>query len=505
MGLLHDLIQKIDDPALRERIQSEIGRTLKQKKFGLVFEEHLPECVILYDIPIYVGSKVARKKGYVNDIYTVAQIDGGKALCHHTTSHDSVYFQLNEIVGVAEFGEPIYPTLKQLDTVENAPDSDIWHSLIEADNYHALQLLEYLYTEKIDCIYIDPPYNTGAKDWKYNNAYVDSNDTYRHSKWLSMMERRLNLAKKLLKPNDSVLIITIDEKEYLHLGCLLEEIFPEAYIQMITIVINPKGSTRGRFSRVEEYAFYCFMPNAYINGSTDAMLGEISESTINSSPRWKGLLRSGMGSKREDSPNLFYPILIDRNNNKIIKACAPIPLGADPNYSEKIDGYDVGWPIRNDGTPGRWMLSSETFNHLLDKGYISIGKYDKKRKTWGFSYLSKKYQQQIESGELKIVGHSKNGQSVEVAFAKEQDRQVKTVWHRTRHDAGVYGSDLVSNVIGRTRAFSYPKSLYAVMDSLKLVTSNKPNALILDFFAGSGTTLRQPRHCMAIKGRILPR
>lgn len=143
-----------------------------------------------------------------------------------------------------------------MDSVCNAPDSDLWHTLIEADNYHALQLLEYLYAGKVDCIYIDPPYNTGAKDWKYNNDYVDGNDAYRHSKWLSFMQRRLKLAKKLLDPADSVLIVTIDEKEYLHLGCLLEEMFPEAKIQMISSVINPKGAPRSSyFIRMDEYIF----------------------------------------------------------------------------------------------------------------------------------------------------------------------------------------------------------------------------------------------------------
>ena len=109
----------------------------------------------------------------------------------------------------------------------------------------------------MDCIYIDPPYNTGAKDWKYNNDYVDGNDAYRHSKWLSFMQRRLQLAKKLLNPADSVLIVTIDEKEYLHLGCLLEEMFPEARMQMITSVISRNGTSReNEFSRVEEYILF---------------------------------------------------------------------------------------------------------------------------------------------------------------------------------------------------------------------------------------------------------
>ena len=277
MALLQDLIQQIDDPVLRERIMQETDKLVKQKKFGLVFEEHLPECTPLYDVPIRVGCKVALKTGYVSDIYTVLKIDGDTVLCDRRETHEQKTFQMSDIVAVAEFGEPIYPTLKPLDFVENAPDSDLWHTLIEADNYHALQLLEYLYAEKVDCIYIDPPYNTGAKDWKYNNDYVDSSDAYRHSKWLSMMEKRLKIAKKLLDPKDSVLIVTIDEKEYLHLGCLLEEMFPEAEIQMISSVINPKGSARaGRFSRVDEYIFFVFLGKSEVFPCELDMLREIN-------------------------------------------------------------------------------------------------------------------------------------------------------------------------------------------------------------------------------------
>src|SRR5574344_1486417 len=146
-----------------------------------------------------------------------------------------------------------------MDEIEHG-GGDLWHALIQADNYHALQLLEYLYAGKVDCIYIDPPYNTGAKDWKYNNDYVDGNDNYRHSKWLSMMQKRLAIAKRLLNPQDSVMIVTIDEKEYLHLGCLLEEMFPEAKIQMVSSIINTGGSIRtGEFSRTDEYIFFIKM------------------------------------------------------------------------------------------------------------------------------------------------------------------------------------------------------------------------------------------------------
>lgn len=254
---LDALIDHIPDEALRGQIREALKKQNQQKKFGLVFEDHIPESTVLYDVPVKAGSTVALRGGDVSKQMKVLAIDGEVAHCLSLPEKEPVDQPLESLVSVAKFGEPIYPYLKQLDTVCNAPDSDLWHTLIEADNYHALQLLEYLYAEKVDCIYIDPPYNTGAKDWKYNNDYVDGNDSYRHSKWLSMMEKRLKIAKRLLNPRDSVLIVTIDEKEYLHLGCLLEEMFPSANIQMISSVINPKGTARtNEFSRVDEYIYF---------------------------------------------------------------------------------------------------------------------------------------------------------------------------------------------------------------------------------------------------------
>lgn len=214
MAAIHDLLAQIQDEALRERIEKEIDKLSKTKKFGLVFEEHMPECTPLYDVPVKRGATVAKRDGAINDIYVVQSMKGENAICMKKSSDSIEEISVSDLVSVAEFGDPIYPYLKPLDVLCNAPDNDLWHSVIEADNYHALQLLEYLYAGKIDCIYIDPPYNTGAKDWKYNNDYVDSSDSYRHSKWLSFMEKRLKLAKKLLNPKDSVLIVTIDERVF---------------------------------------------------------------------------------------------------------------------------------------------------------------------------------------------------------------------------------------------------------------------------------------------------
>ena len=441
MALLQDLIQQIDDTALKERILQETNKLLKQKKFGLVFEEHLPECTPLYDVPIRVGSKVALKTGYVSDIYTVMKIDGEDVLCDRRETHEQKTFRLDEIVVVAEFGEPIYPTLKLIDTVENAPDSGLWHTLIEADNYHALQLLEYLYAEKVDCIYIDPPYNTGAKDWKYNNDYVDGSDAYRHSKWLSMMEKRLKIAKKLLNPNESVLIVTIDEKEYLHLGCLLEEIFPEARMQMITSRINKKASTRvGQFARCDEYLFLLQFGSMTIQKSKYSML----DVTDNSNPDakeakkdtiWNSMLRRGSnGSSRRESPNLFYPVWIDVMKKKIEVVGDPLPLEVDRHDVEKrppVPGLKAVWPIRTDNSEGRWQLGHKTLQSYLEQGIAKLGAYNKKRDQWAIVFLKKKQKEQLRDGILIAAGKDTDGSLIlEWNEEAEQDREPKTMWVR---------------------------------------------------------------------------
>ena len=166
MAAIHDLLAQVQDKALRERLQKEIEKLEKTKKFGLVFEEHLPECTPLYDIPIRRGAKVALRTGAVSDFYEVLALKDGRALCRKPGAEEATEFSTDDLVTIAEFGDPIYPYLKPIDTVCNAPESDLWHTLIEADNYHALQLLEYLYADKVDCIYIDPPYNTDqSSDW----------------------------------------------------------------------------------------------------------------------------------------------------------------------------------------------------------------------------------------------------------------------------------------------------------------------------------------------------
>ena len=491
MAAINDLISQIQDETLRNRIQEEVSKMAKQKKFGLVFEEHMPESTPLYDMPIKRGCNVMRRDSKDDkSIYVVLKVEGDTAVCVKPEQEDeAVTFELKDIVRVAEFGESIYPYLKPLDSVCNAPDSDLWHTLIEADNYHALQLLEYLYAGKVDCIYIDPPYNTGAKDWKYNNDYVDGNDAYRHSKWLSFMQRRLKLAKKLLNPADSVLIVTIDEKEYLHLGCLLEEMFSEANMQMISSAINGKGVARNsEFARVNEYIYIVRFGECGVNPLPlpDEWIGNVKTSTTKQ-VRWGSLMRSGSGALRSDSPGCFYPIFISKDKKHFCGAGEVVPAEVDRSTVEVPEGTIALFPVHDDGVEGRWQYSRDKFLEIQRKGYVRISTQTANGKEATLRYISEGWQKKVESGQITVLGRAEDGSVIIDDSDYEKEFIPGNQWWIPAHDATEFGSKLLTNFIGKR--FSFPKSLYAVHDVIRFFVTNNPNALIVDFFAGSGTTM----------------
>ncbi len=504
MAALDELINQIDDEVLRERIRAEVKRVNKQKKFGLVFEQHLPEATPLYDVPIKKGSVVAIKGKSITDVYLVETISDGGAVCIQKSTKDRVMLPVKDLVAIAQFGEPIFPYLQPIDSVCNAPESDLWHTLIEADNFHALQLLEYLYAGKVDCIYIDPPYNTGARDWKYNNDYVDGSDSYRHSKWLSFMEKRLKLAKKLLNPKDSVLIVTIDEKEYHHLACLLEDVFPGERMQMISSVINPKGNRRdNEFSRCEEYIYVVYLGEAKIESNGTDMLRFSDEDSAkegqDKSIRLRALLRGASNhGKRTDRPNLFYPLLFEKNTGKFMGHGPVLAIGVDRSSYVPPENMIAMWPIAVNGTELTWNLQPETLMEKHRQHFLSFGEWDGTKRV-GY-YLSSGQEENFKRGMYKIVGQDADGAYIiELNEAETKDVRPLTIWHKKSHSASEYGTTLLNGIF-LDRRFSFPKSLYAVKDTLYFFVRSKKSALIVDFFAGSGTTLHAVNLLNAIDG-----
>jgi len=210
MAAIDDLLKRVDDPALRDALTREFLSVRDDKQFGLVFERHLPESVRLPGHPVRKGLLVTERGEKDSPRWTVRKVSKGQATISRSVDKKMVTETrpVGDLVVVRQFGEPIYPGLKSIDKIERGGDKP-WHSVINAENYHALEALLYPYQGKVDCIYIDPPYNTGNAEWQYNDRYVDSNDAYRHSKWLAFMERRLLHAHKLLKPGGVTLCVNV--------------------------------------------------------------------------------------------------------------------------------------------------------------------------------------------------------------------------------------------------------------------------------------------------------
>lgn len=499
MSRLTDLLAqaKAKDAQMGADLEREFKALSSRLSFGLNFERHRPEAVELPLRPIRKGDKVrvlpARGSTSKADprLWLVKRIVRDRdrkvaelALLDSTVPQDRTA-ALDDLAVVAEFKDTIYPGLISTGKVVRG-EGKPYHTVINGENYHVLKALTYTHRGKVDAIYIDPPYNTGAKDWKYNNDYVEGDDLYRHSKWLAMMERRLDVAKVLLNPADSVLIVTIDEKEYLRLGLLLEQIFPEAAIQMISSVINPKGSARtGRFSRVDEYIYFAFFGNSKVTPWRTDMLREVNED--GRSVRWAGLMRNGEGSRRTRIPSMFFPIFIDKETGQYHSTGEPPPVDVKPNEIPVPEGTIAIFPIDGNGQELMWRLSPSSFREYLQIGHAKFGPRNKKTGLRSVSYLQSGIRQMIKSGEIIATGRDSEG-ALELQFADSVGtRSPGTLWNMVSHSASEHGAGLLKRMVPGRR-FPYPKSLYAVEDCLRFVLAKKQNAVVVDFFSGSGTT-----------------
>ena len=335
------------------------------------------------------------------------------------------------------------PVLKEVKTRRITAKDQSNNLLIEGDNYHALSVLNYTHKKNIDLIYIDPPYNTGAKNWKYNNDYVDKEDEYRHSKWLSFMRHRVNLAKNLLK-DDGVLICAIDENEQAHLSVLFEQMFP-AYDQYTIVIIHNPGGTQGNnFHSSHEYAIFLVPKNKTLIGLQDRT----------DNPDVRPLRDVSTGNHlREDAKNCFYPIFV--KDGKIIGFGDVCDDSFHPKSANVIrkDGVIEIYPIDPSGNERKWVFARQTVESIQN--------------------------------ELAVV-ENRNRKILDIVRTKTMFNY-KTVWTDGKYNANIFGTKLLREILPNCD-FDFPKSLYTVYDCVFSVVGHRPNATILDFFAGSGTT-----------------
>jgi len=502
MSRLTDLIEqaKLKDRDLGQELEREFKALASRRSFGLNFERHTPETVELPGRPIRKGDKVrvlpprgSTEKGYKR-LWKVVRTfkDGGARVAQLSLigadESETQTVAVEDLIVVAEFRDYIYPGLVSTGRVERGGDKP-FHAVINGENFHALEALTFTHRGKVDVIYIDPPYNTGAKDWKYNNDYVEGDDLYRHSKWLAMIERRLLVARELLNPEDSVLIVTIDEKEYLRLGLLLEQVFPDAQIEMISTVISAKGVARfGQFSRVEEFIFFVRIGKSIVQPGEQNMLDESrsAKAQIGKSIDWLGLRRREPTAKRGARPNQFYPIFVNLETGYIESIGEPISDEVDRLRVKVPKGTFAVWPLRPNGAEGLWGITPETARRYVKEGYIRARNYKPELKKVAIHYLPGGTVSAIQDGRIDVVGRDPDG-AVQGIHRESKGVIPKRVWNMASHNAENGGSLVLSKLVP-DRRFPFPKSLYAVEDSIRFFVGDKPEAIILDFFAGSGTT-----------------
>lgn len=335
---------------------------------------------------------------------------------------------------------------------------------IEGDNLEVLKLLQETYLHRVKMIYIDPPYNTGfnliyhndfhqsTKDYlsnsgqqdEYGNALISNTETNGrfHTDWLNMMYPRLRLSKDLLTA-DGVLCCAIDENEFATLSLMLKEIFGESSYEhaYVSVVHNPRGQQGSNFSYVNEYLIFVYPSD------NKKYLADFPKDTVDA----RNLRDSGSESDRTDARNCFYPFIV--KDGEIIDI-GTVPENSFHPLSANVirnDGAMEVWPMNDDGDEKKWRYARQSVEKILP---------------------------QLEA--------KKGRNSVQIIFNKSEGT-MRSVWANARYDASEYGTKLVQALLGDS-SFTYPKSLYAVYDSIIAGTREDKEAIILDFFSGSATT-----------------
>lgn len=336
---------------------------------------------------------------------------------------------------VVELCKTQLPTLEEVKEKQiSDQNASLHHFLIEGDNYHSLSVLNYTHAKKVDLIYIDPPYNTGNKDFIFNDHYVDKEDAYRHSKWLSFMAKRLTLAKSLLK-NTGVIFISINDVEQAQLKMLCNEVLGENNFvgQFIWRKKEGGGQTDNYFVTEHEYVL------VYAKSSNFSWLDELipdSEANFNKSDDEGSytavkLAKWGNSSRKEDRPKMHFPI----------KA---------PN------GKNV-YPVAPDGSAGRWRVGKVKMAQLIKAQLVE---WQEKDGRW--------------------IAYEK------IYFDGEKIKKIKerSILYELATTAD--GTNELTAIFGKKDTFDNPKPTELIKFFLRHGANS--DAIVLDFFAGSGTT-----------------
>ncbi len=332
-----------------------------------------------------------------------------------------------------------YRLLSSLEDIDRVIDGVI----IKSDNFQALNLLQAKFYQSVKCIYIDPPYNTGGVDFVYKNMY-------KHASWCSMISDAVRASIPFLK-EDGVLFCAIDDKELFTLGMVLDGILGrDNYLGTLVVVNKPSGRTNDKFlASCHEY-YLCYAKDASkVPGINFSDLNELQASAYKLEDergkyKWRDFLRTGGLSLPELRPNSCYPIYYDERSGTI--------------STKSIERAIVIWPIDSKGTMRVWRKTRPAL------------------------------ERHVTGGEIRVSTDAKGKHKVFLKDRIKAGVRPKSVWVDSRYDASTYGTKILKDMFPAGTQFDYPKSIHAVQDVIRLVCDPGRDDIILDYFAGSGTT-----------------
>lgn len=457
-NVLDQLISRIDDTTLRERLAREVDLLRGSRRFGLVFDRHLPESVRLPDHPIRKGVRVALRDESSSETWLVVRFtDRAREVA--VLSDAGGERHVSELIVVREFGEPVYPGLRSVERIENGPAAAPWHIVINGENFHALQALRSTHREKVDLIYIDPPYNTGNDGWIYNDRYVDQNDRAKSSKWLSFIERRLLIARDLLSPT-GVIVTAIGDDEHHRLRMLLDQIFgPQNFIANVTW--QGGGSSLSRFH----------------SGGVDYMLiyGRDVSALADAKVRWS-VEKDGLQDILDAGSAAW-----EKSGHDSLAASRLLSSWWRKNKSKYDPGLGEHVKVDSDGTV---VVTSDLSNSLLRPNL----RYTVTDPATGIEYpppdngwaVKPEVMEELIRTNSVIFGERPRRKA---PLASMSRRNVVPTFTQSRNSASKH----VATVLGY-KDFPYPKNVEIIGRWIDIATANKKDAVILDFFGGTGTT-----------------
>lgn len=323
--------------------------------------------------------------------------------------------------------------------------------LVHADNFHAISILQAAYANRVDCIYLDPPYNTDATPILYKNGF-------RSSSWTSLMRDRIALSRALLKKT-GITAVAIDDTQLLELRFLLSNLLPGGILGTFAIRANPSGRPmQTGYSVAHEYTVIAGQADASIGRMppTEAQLSRFNQTDHKGKFEWRNLRREGSNSDRGKRKFLFYPIYVTEDSLRVPRLSWDQDAEQWNALEQPRTTEEVVYPLNDEGIEKTWR--------------------------WGWEKVAR-------SGPDLAVRKDRSGKNYPYYKRRPHEDGVVAVstWFDAKYSATEYGTALIKSLFG-ANSFDYPKSLHAVKDIVYISGGRKADAVVLDFFAGSGTT-----------------